>query len=349
MGDGVGVGIVGYGRIGHEHAGWIGRGSSAHVVAVTDPTPARRALAERGGAKVYDDLDAMLKDEQVEAVLVSTPTSLHFDQAMEALAMGKHVMVEKPMTLDIVQASDLVEQARSCRRVLSVFHNRRWDADFLAVGAAIKSGVFGKVTSIESRLGQWGSCVGPATPDWRPNWRNEAAWGGGGLLDWGSHFIDQIWRLMWPARPVRIYAQLRGNVWTQDSDDFARVLIDFDGGAVGMVEINTATMHPLPRWHIDGTAGTAESPFSREFDVNRWAELDFSAAGGEQRRRLPAGEAGLSEVEIWDRFARAVRGEGKPAVTAESVVLTMALLDMASESSRLGIAIPIAESEQWVY
>jgi predicted dehydrogenase len=193
------------------------------------------------------------------------------------------------------------------------------------------------VINVESRLGQWSSCVGPAAREWRPGWRNEAAFGGGGLFDWGSHFIDQLWRLMLPARPVRVFAQLRGNVWTRDCDDFARVVIDFDngasGGACGLMEVNTTTTRPLPRWHIDGTAGSADSPFSLEFDVDRWAELSFSPADGGEEALLPRAARGLSELEIWEQFAGACRGDGEPAVTAQSVLPTMRLLDAARESS----------------
>src|SRR5581483_11155960 len=178
---------------------------------------------------------------------------------------------------------------------------------------------FGRIINVESRLGQWASCVGPAAKEYRPGWRNEAAFGGGGLFDWGSHFIDQLWRLMLPARPVRVFAQLRGNVWTGDCDDFARILIDFDSGGTGLVEINTTTTRPLPRWHIDGTAGSAESPFSLAFDVQKWAELDFTPADSKQpSSRLPLAAGGMSEVAIWNCFAAAARGEGGPAVSTES-------------------------------
>ena len=74
----------------------------------------------------------------------------------------------------------------------------------------------------------------------------EAAFGGGGLYDWGSHFIDQIWRMLLPAKAVRIFAQLRGNVWTKDCDEFARVCIDFDTGCTAMVEIIARKKTGLP-------------------------------------------------------------------------------------------------------
>lgn len=344
------IAIVGFGRIGAAHAEWLGRINGVRLARVIDPTPARRALAEQYGIESGDDIRRAWDDPAIDAVLIASPTSMHFDHAAAALEAGKHVMVEKPMTLDAVQASQLIELAQRHQRVLSVFHNRRWDLDYLTLKSAIEAGLLGRLINIESRLHQWASCVGPAAREWRPNWRNEAAFGGGGLFDWGSHFVDQIIRLI-PAAPVRVYAQLRGNVWSSDCDDFCRIVIDFEGGAVGMVEINTTTTHPGPRWHVDGTRGSAESATNLDFDVSAWAKLLFtpgtqSAGAREMSQMLPlATSAVLDEVAIWKQFCRACHGEGDPAVTAASVLPTMRLLDAARQSSATGSAIQLSQSE----
>jgi predicted dehydrogenase len=332
------VGIVGFGRIGNEHAGWLSCCKSIAPVAVFDPTIERRNKAAALGLSTHDSLDSLLKCD-VDVVLISTPTAMHCGHALAAIGAGKQVMVEKPMALDLPQSRQLVKAADRAGTVLSVFHNRRWDIDYLTVKNAIASGVLGQVFNIESRLGQWGSCVGPAAREWRPGWRNEAAFGGGGLYDWGSHFIDQIVQLLLPAKPLRVFAQLRGNVWTRDCDDFARVCIDFDNGAAAMVEINTTTTRPLPRWHLDGTLGSVDSPFSPAFDVNRWAELSFAPASGESTWILPRAKSGLDEIQIWEQFAAAVNGDGEPAVPAVSVLPTMALLDAARSSAASGVAV----------
>jgi predicted dehydrogenase len=333
------LGIIGYGRIGNEHAGWLSRCRTIRAVACADATPARRALAEQRGLRAVETIDALLAHASLDAILVATPTAFHFEHGMAALSAGKHVMIEKPMALDANQGRQLIAEAERQGRVLSVFHNRRWDADYLAVRAAVETGVFGKLINVESRLGQWASCVGPAAREWRPGWRNEAAFGGGGLFDWGSHFIDQVRELMLPAGPLRVFAQLRGNVWTRDCDDFARVLIDFDNDAAALVEINTTTTKPLPRWHIDGTAGSAESPFNLDFDVNEWAKLSFTRADGEKSPLLPQPAKGLDEVGIWEQFATACHGSGAAAVDPQSALATMALLDAARQSSSSGMAV----------
>ncbi|HEY2584978.1 MAG TPA: Gfo/Idh/MocA family oxidoreductase [Tepidisphaeraceae bacterium] len=344
------VGIIGFGRIGAEHAGWLNAARGIRAVAADDITPARCALAAARGLKTYDTLEAMVVDRSVDAVLISTPTAMHFEHAMLALEAGKHVMIEKPMALDLDEARRLLHEARARNRVLSVFHNRRWDIDYLTVREAIQSGAFGKVINVESRLGQYASCVGPAAREYRPTWRNEAAFGGGGLYDWGTHFVDQLWRLLWPAKPVRVFAQLRGNVWSSDCDDFARILIDFDNGVVGLCEINTTTTRPLLRWHVDGVAGSASSPPSETFNTFQWAELEFTpAVSGRPSSIYPRASAGLDETQIWEQFAAAVRGNGEPAVTPQSVLPTMALLDAARHSSQHQEAADVQGVVEWVY
>ncbi len=345
----IGVGIIGFGRIGAEHAAWLSQAKGINGVAVADGTPARQDLARQRSLRVYSKVEQLLEDSEVDAILVATPTAMHFEHTMMSLAAGKHVLVEKPMALDLEQSQRMFSEASERQLVLSVFQNRRWDLDYLTVRQAVQSNVFGKLINVESRLGQWSSCVGPAAREYRPNWRNEASFGGGGLYDWGSHFVDQIWRLMWPAKPVRVFAQLRGNVWTADCDDFARVCIDFENGAVGLVEINTTTTRPLPRWHLDGAAGSADSPASPEFSLAKWAEVDFTPANGSGSQRLPVAGGVLSEIEIWEHFAAAMANGSAPAVDVRSVLCTMTLLDAARQSSREGKAIDVADAVDWVY
>jgi predicted dehydrogenase len=349
--DRLGIGIIGFGRIGAAHSGWLAKSTHAQAVAVADATPARQKLARDRGLTVYDTIAAMLADPRVQAVLVSTPTAMHFEHTTACLAAAKHVLVEKPMALDLLQSRALVEDAERRGLLLSVFHNRRWDLDYLTLKQAVDAGTFGKIINVESRLSQWASCVGPAAKEYRPNWRNEGAFGGGGLYDWGSHFVDQAWRLLWPARPVRVFGQLRGNVWSSDCDDLARLLIDFDSGAVALVEINTTTTKPLPRWHVDGTRGSASSPHSPEFDTRVWASFDYAPppdVEGGSPRALPTASPGLTEMDIWDRFALAALGRGEPPVSVRGVLPTMALMDAARESGRQGCAVDVASRVQWL-
>src|SRR5580693_3857783 len=95
------VGIIGFGRIGVEHAGWLERCANIRAVAVADVTPARREMAQRRGLIARERFEELLADSDIDAILISTPTSMHFEQASAALGAGKHVMVEKPIATNL--------------------------------------------------------------------------------------------------------------------------------------------------------------------------------------------------------------------------------------------------------
>src|SRR6059058_2326078 len=96
----ISIGIIGFGRIGAEHAGWLAKCAHAKAVAVADATGARQEIAQSRGLKVYSAIPELLGDDSIEAILVATPTSMHFEHVQLALKSGKHVLVEKPMALD---------------------------------------------------------------------------------------------------------------------------------------------------------------------------------------------------------------------------------------------------------
>ncbi|HEV8377893.1 MAG TPA: Gfo/Idh/MocA family oxidoreductase, partial [Tepidisphaeraceae bacterium] len=100
----ISVGIIGFGRIGAEHARWLSQCQGARPTAVADATPARQQIAQQLGLKSYSTIADLLWDDSINAILVSTPTSMHFEHVQLALNAGKHVLVEKPMALDLDQA-----------------------------------------------------------------------------------------------------------------------------------------------------------------------------------------------------------------------------------------------------
>lgn len=341
----VGVGIVGFGRTGAAHARWLARAAGIRAVAVAETAPSRREAALAAGLRVYDSIDALVSDAAVDAVFVATPTVTHFEHARRALEAGRHVMVDRPVAATLAEARWLVQEAAKRKRVLTAFHDRRWDLDFLTVKAAVESRSLGKLINVESRLAL---PTDPAPVAGEAPTSHTAATDDR-MSEWATHLLDQLWRLLWPAKPLRVFAQFRPGAGPADRDDFARVCVDFENDIAALVEVNATTPLPVPRWRVDGSAGSAFSAPGISLDPAAWADLSFSPIDGGPARALRPADPGLIPADLWSRFGAAVRGQGLPAVSADSVLPATALLDAARESAAKGRSIDVRDLVQWVY
>jgi len=147
------VGILGYGAIGHEHSAAISSVDGLVLAGVCDKSAERVATARLLAPDVtaYDDGDALLASPDVDLVVVSTPPNTHAEWALRAIDAGKHVVVEKPFCLTTAEADEMIAAATAAGRTISVYQNRRWDADYLTVKRLIRSGAIGFGT-----LPKWG-------------------------------------------------------------------------------------------------------------------------------------------------------------------------------------------------
>lgn len=253
----IGVGLVGFGRIAEEvHLPSLLRHAGFRLAVVCDTTETRRAKAAAlTNARTVADLDSLLGDEGVDLVVIGTPSQHHHEAAMAAIAAGKDVVVEKPMALTYEHAREMVEAAKEAGVLLTVFQNRRWDRDFLAVRQAISEGLLGTVAIVESRVFLFGSVAGYSVPEFHPCWRLERRYGGGALYDWAPHLFDQILQLF-PGAGRCTYAEMRSALWSEEVDDYFRVLLSLPGGVTAHVEMSQIARVEYPRWVVVGDRGT---------------------------------------------------------------------------------------------
>ncbi|MBU2712014.1 oxidoreductase [Zooshikella harenae] len=168
--------------------------------------------------KAYTDMSELLKNTAVELVIITAPSQYHYELATSCLQAKKHVIIEKPMVSDSAQGHALVALAKQQGVICSVYHNRRWDGDFLTVKKLIKSGKLGAVRYVESHFDRFRPMV-------RDRWREQAGPGTGIWFDLGSHLLDQALCLF--GRPQAITARcipLRDNSTTTD---FFHVLLHY--------------------------------------------------------------------------------------------------------------------------
>ena len=252
------LGIIGYGGMAGWHHKNCVRVDGVSVLAAYDIDPERVLAARENGLRGYDTLAAFLADDEVNTVLVATPNDCHEELVIAALNAGKHVLCEKPVTLSLAAFDRMADAAKKNGKLFTAHQNRRWDKDYLIARKLYQSGELGKVYSIQSRLhGAGGAMHG---------WRGEKKHGGGMLLDWGVHFIDQAYNMLgWGAfLSVNCFAS---NVKTSEVEDYFSLTLEAAGGLQYIIEIGTFVLKELPRWMLLGDEKTAY--------IN-----DFSRSGG---------------------------------------------------------------------
>ncbi|MGI4861838.1 MAG: oxidoreductase [Janthinobacterium lividum] len=236
--------------------GLIGYGSASKTfhAPLVSTTPGLRlvAVSSSNAAKVHADLpdvtvdatpEALLARDDIDLVIIPTPNATHFPLALAALQQGKHVVVDKPFTLSLAEAEQLAAVAAERRLLLTVFHNRRWDADFLAVQKLVRSGGLGRISVFESTFPYF-------RPELRDRWRERAGEGGGLWNDLGPHLVDQALQLFGMPQGIYLDAQpLREGAQTDDY--FTAILRYADKRAI--LRVNASAGLPAPRFVVQGT------------------------------------------------------------------------------------------------
>lgn len=242
------MGIVGFGGMAGWHNELIQDIENLEVAGIYDIKEERMKYAESIGLCTYGSLDELLADKKIELILIAAPNDIHKPAAIRAMKAGKHVICEKPVTLSSGDLKEMTEAAKETGMFFTVHQNRRWDEDYLTVKRIIKENRLGELFRIESRV--HGSRGIPG------DWRQEPEKGGGMVLDWGVHLLDQM-LLMFPgSRVKKVYASLT-NITNQLVDDGFTAELIFENGITALVEVGTSNFISLPRWYVLGQNGTA--------------------------------------------------------------------------------------------
>ncbi len=343
-GDAVHVGLVGFGSAGRVfHAPLIS----------TVPGLRLSAIAQRTGdtaARAYPDvavvrsLDDLLDHADVALVVVATPTMSHADLARRCLEAGRDVIVDKPFAATSAEAASLMEVAERTGRLLSVFHNRRWDGDFLTVQRLLHSGVCGRPLLFEAHFDRYRPRRNPDV------WRERPQPGSGILFDLGSHLADQALTLF--GRPDAVTADVRRERDGAAIDDGFDVTLHYPRMRALLRASMLACDNGL-RMVLRGTEGTyvkhgldpqeaclarGETPAGRpdwgRETPDRWGTLTRATSDGLAREQVET-EAG-DYRRYYENVRDAMLGLAAPAVTAHQALDVIRLLELALESSRLG-------------
>jgi len=279
--------------------------------------------------------------DDIDLVVIATPNDTHHPLAREALLAGRHVVVDKPFTVALDDARELVELARERRRVLSVFHNRRWDGDFLTLRQLVAEGALGRVVEMSSRHDRY-------RPEVRPRWREGAGPGAGLWFDLGPHLVDQALQLFGRPRAITLERDLLrdgalADDWFHASLRYDRLHVHLHGGMLVAAS--------APRFAVHGTLGsfvkegldTQEDALKAGVRPTWPPQAGWGLDPGRASRVTRAGDgsAAIEPVSMqpgahmayFAGVAAAIRGEAPNPVPPEEALAVMALIELGIESA----------------
>ncbi|MFP2904946.1 oxidoreductase [Pyxidicoccus sp. 3LFB2] len=276
----------------------------------------------------------------VDLVVIATPNASHAPLAEAALRAGKHVVVDKPFTVTLAEARALCALAREQGRVLSVFHNRRWDSDFLSLRAVLADGVLGRVTHVESRFDRF-------RPEVRQRWREQVLSGAGVWFDLGPHLVDQALQLF--GLPDSVTGALARHREGAQVDDWCQVTLVYPRRHV-VLQASMLVAGGMPRFAVHGTGGSwLKYGMDTQEDRLRADETPGAPGWGEDPSpgRLLDGATGAERPSValpgdYRHYYRAVldavEGRGANPVTPSQALAVMSVLEAAVRASETGCA-----------
>jgi predicted dehydrogenase len=343
------AGLVGYGFAGQTfHAPVLSAVPGLELTAVASSQP-QKVQADWPGAAVVPDVATLIARADIDLVVVATPNAQHHPVAKAALEAGKHVVVDKPFTLDVAQAKELASLASRNNRILSVYQNRRFDADFLTLKDLLASGELGRVVYLESHFDRF-------RPEVRARWREQAVPGSGLWVDLGAHLVDQAVQLFGQPDTLQLdTAVLRDGAVVED---YFHAVLRYESGTHAPLRVvlhsTTLAAHATPRYIVHGTRGsyvkhgvdTQEDALraGRRPPAQGWGadplDGELTLVGGDgtvSQRTVPTRPGNY--VDYYAAVRDAILGVGPNPVPPAQAVALMELLDAGRQSALEGRAI----------
>lgn len=340
------IAVIGYGGMGSWHCEMIQTIEELELAGIYDISTERQNAAKEKQIPVYTSLEELLSDSSVTIVTVAIPNHLHKPVCIQAMEAGKNVVCEKPVALNHDELRDMVAAAKANHVIFTVHQNRRWDPDYRVMKQIYEEKTLGKVFRIESRV--HGSRGIPG------DWRNQPEYGGGMVLDWGVHLLDQIMQMI-QKKVVSIYAEL-SYVTNEKCDDGFTVTIKFEDDLSVMVEVGTSNFINLPRWYMLGENGSA---IIHDWDlsgkivkISNWEKMDavpIVAGAGLTKTMAPRTPETINEYplpsvecdlkDFYRNVIKASVGEEEQLIKHEELMRVMTLMEALFESAQKNIVI----------
>jgi predicted dehydrogenase len=340
------VGLVGYGYASKTFHAPLIVGTPGVELAAVSSSDAGKVHADWPSMAVVSDPQALFNDPSIDLIVIPTPNDTHFPLAQQAMAAGKHVVVDKPFTVTLSQAQELKRQAEQNGKLLSVFHNRRWDSDFLTLKTLLKEGALGEVVYFESHFDRF-------RPEVRQRWRELGGAGSGIWYDLGPHLIDQALQLF--GKPETLFVDLGELRPGAQSVDYFHAVLNYGKRRV-VLHGTVLAAAETARYIVHGTQGSFIK-FGLDPQEDRLkagerlpqADWGYDMRDGVvtlSRDGVLAEKPLLSIPGNYPAYYAAVRdainGVGENPVPAADAIQVMELIELGLESAKQQRALPVA-------
>ncbi|MDR3139578.1 MAG: Gfo/Idh/MocA family oxidoreductase [Treponema sp.] len=342
--------IIGYGGMaGYHHENLQKHFPEMEIAGIYDIREEAVQKAREKGLAHFDSPEQLYQNKDIELVLVATPNDFHKPYSIACLQSGKNVICEKPVTLNSAELEEIISVAEKSGKFFTVHQNRRWDKDFLMVKKIFAEGILHDPYVIESRV--QGSRRG--LYGWRA-WKQN---GGGMVLDWGVHLIDQMLNFAAPQKVISVSAVLH-KVFAPEVDDNFTASFRFESGLNYIVNVAMNSFIVQPRWHVSAVDGTCliqnwecEGKIVKLSDEKslEWTEDIVYTAAGPTRSMAPRPKDTTVELPLpevtgdWQDYYRNIlavlEGKAEPVVKTQEALRVMKLIDLVflSNEKKCGI------------
>jgi predicted dehydrogenase len=337
------VGLIGYGYAGKTFHAPLIQSVAGLQLTIVGSSKRETVLADLPGVVVCSNMEEVATHPQVDLLVVASPNESHYPLAAAALHAGKNVVVDKPFTIKLADARALVQLAEERGRLLSVFHNRRWDSEVLATKAIVESGALGDISHFETHIDRF-------RPQVRQRWREQSGPGAGLWFDLGPHLIDQTVQLFGLPETINAsFAVLRKG---GETDDWAHVQLNYKSLRV-ILHTSLLVSVGGPRSVLHGTLGSWAKfgadvqekqlvagirPGSPGFGEDPDPGVLYEGATGQQRK-IPAPV--VNQADYYVGIRNALWGNQPNPVPPEQASAVMSMLDTSFQSGAMGRVLPL--------
>jgi len=331
-----GIGIIGTGAIAIKHAQAIADLQGARLLGLFNPNPTSAEVARgRFSEPGFSDLDEFLAIEGLDIVCICTPSGIHLEPGLAAVRAGKHLMVEKPIEVNVSRADQLIEAAEQNGVKLAVIFQNRFSPDYQKLKQAVDAGVFGRLLMGNAYVNWFRNDAYYATSTWKGTLKAD---GGGALINQGIHTIDLLLDLMGDVKSV--YGQVQTTLYPIEGEDLGAALVNFQNGALGNITSATALYPGYPeRIEVFGTEGSAilEGGRLTAWNVRGQEPSEIAASAALASGSSDPNAIGIQlHLDQWRLFLEALDTDRQAVVDGQTARKSVELICAIYESSRRG-------------